>query len=508
MTALSNSRDCECIVIGSGAGGLAAAATLSRGGAEVLVLEAMTDFGGYLNPFRRKAYSFNTGMHYLGQLSETGVFRALLERMDVWDRIVFNQIDSDGFIRFICGDLELALPAGRAAISDRLSQRFPKEAVHIDSFLDTIIRIDQAIEAAAEMDSGVGAWFRALTQAPFLLSVLGKTYLELVSKFTSNPELRGILCMMNSGLPAKRAAAIIPALMFNHYLDGAYYPRGGSGAIRDALVSMIRKSGNRLQNHTRVVGLHKEKKWFVVRGEEGEWRAPSLICNTDPTTLYGTLLEPSLVPERLRRRVRGIVPSYGAFYAYVVTDLNMESLGIGSATVQHWDSVDVILGEDWNHWDQFKHFLLSCTTLKDVGSGHAPPGQHILELVAPAPFEPFSSWARLPSMRRGKDYMRYKTELGWRLIKKAESYIPGLASNILYVDFATPITNSYWVNTPEGGCYGPMHLPSQVGRRRFAIQSPIPGLFLCGHGTLAGGIYSSMRSGELAARAVLSYLGF
>jgi len=89
-------------------------------------------------------------------------------------------------------------------------------------------------------------------------------------------------------------------------------------------------------------------------------------------------------------------------------------------------------------------------------------------------------------------------------MKKAERYVPGLAFNTLYVDFATPITNSYWINAPGGGCYEPAHLPSQVGRGRFAIQSRIPGLFLCGHGTLAGAYM--LRSGELAAGSALKYL--
>jgi|GEM_PF-5143346 len=125
----------------------------------------------------------------------------------------------------------------------------------------------------------------------------------------------------------------------------------------------------------------------------GEGVVRSLICNADPTALYGALLTPSLVPSFLRRRAREIVPSYGAFYAYVVTDMDLGSLGIDSAAIQHWDSVDAVFEADWSRWDQFKHFLLSCTTLKD--SEHAPPGQHILELAAPAPFEPFSSTGRI-----------------------------------------------------------------------------------------------------------------
>ena len=60
-----NMADYQAIVIGSGAGGLSAAIALAQRGLSVLVLEGMPSFGGYLNPFRRKEYTFDTGLHYL-----------------------------------------------------------------------------------------------------------------------------------------------------------------------------------------------------------------------------------------------------------------------------------------------------------------------------------------------------------------------------------------------------------------------------------------------------------
>jgi phytoene dehydrogenase-like protein len=71
--------DYDAIVIGSGAGGLSAALKLVRSGWSVLVLEAMTAFGGYLNPFHRKDYKFDTGLHLIGKLSKEDTFWMLLE---------------------------------------------------------------------------------------------------------------------------------------------------------------------------------------------------------------------------------------------------------------------------------------------------------------------------------------------------------------------------------------------------------------------------------------------
>ena len=52
--------DYDATIIGSGAGGLSAALNLARSHYSVMLLEAMPSFGGYLNPFRRKGYTFDT----------------------------------------------------------------------------------------------------------------------------------------------------------------------------------------------------------------------------------------------------------------------------------------------------------------------------------------------------------------------------------------------------------------------------------------------------------------
>ena len=63
----------QAIGIGSGAVGLSAAVFLAKQGFSALLLEAMPSFGGYLNPFRRGPYTFDTGLHYIGQIQSVVV---------------------------------------------------------------------------------------------------------------------------------------------------------------------------------------------------------------------------------------------------------------------------------------------------------------------------------------------------------------------------------------------------------------------------------------------------
>jgi all-trans-retinol 13,14-reductase len=60
----------DAIVIGSGIGGLAAAAALAKRGRRVLVLEQHFRIGGLTQTFVRREYTFATGVHYIGGVGE------------------------------------------------------------------------------------------------------------------------------------------------------------------------------------------------------------------------------------------------------------------------------------------------------------------------------------------------------------------------------------------------------------------------------------------------------
>jgi phytoene dehydrogenase-like protein len=114
-------------------------------------------------------------------------------------------------------------------------------------------------------------------------------------------------------------------------------------------------------------------------------------------------------------------------------------------------------------------------------------------------------------MKRGEEYETLKKKFGLRLVKAAERYIPTLSEHMECVEYATPLSNEYWVNAVRGGCYGPEQTPDQFGRGRFTtFTAGIEGLFLVGAGTLGGGIMACIASGvfagEKAAKLLISKL--
>src|SRR5688500_9608544 len=59
----------DAVVIGSGMGGMTSAALLARLGKRVLVLEQHYVSGGFTHVFRRKGYTWDVGVHAVGEVT-------------------------------------------------------------------------------------------------------------------------------------------------------------------------------------------------------------------------------------------------------------------------------------------------------------------------------------------------------------------------------------------------------------------------------------------------------
>lgn len=504
----------DAIVIGSGAGGLSAALKLARSDFSVLLLESMSAFGGYLNPFRRRGYTFDTGLHYLGELGEGESFTRLLDELGISDAVKFVELDPDGFDRYIFPDFELRLCKGKERFIERLITQFPREERGIGRFFEVLEKIVKAASASLSMKSGALNMLGFILRHPVMIKYSRVPYQKLLDEVTSDKRLQAALAAPcgDYGLPPSKASVIIAVLVWDHYLKGGYYPVGGSGAFRDAFVDALRSRGAELKNRSRVISITKRGREFIVHTESGEqYTAPVVISDADPVITLGKLVDPEVVPSRIKRKVIRLRPSGSAFYAFIGTDLDLYSLGITDANIIHYGGYDIN-----NIYEQslgpappedFQLFFITSPSVKDPHGGHAPKGHETLEIITGANYDVFKRWANLPSRKRGEEYHALKEEIGKGLIAAAERYIPDLSHHLDFVEYATPLSNEYWVNAVRGGMYGPDQTPDQVGLGRFSnFTAGIDGLFLVGAGTVGGGVSPCVASGILAGNKAIRYL--
>ena len=246
--------------------------------------------------------------------------------------------------------------------------------------------------------------------------------------------------------------------------------------------------------------------------ESGEqYPARAVISNADPTITLGTLVDSQIVSSKVQQRVRRLRPSMGACCAFIGTDLDLPSHGMTNANIHQYEDLDVNRVYEAltaaTLRERMPYCFITSASLKDPQGRHAPEGRHTVEIVTCASYEGFQEWTRFPSTKRGEEYDALKERIGRQLVAAAARHISGLAQHLDVADYATPLSNEYWVNAVRGAMYGPEQTSDQMGRDRFSgCTCGIEGLFLAGAGTIAGGVSACVASGLVAGRKAAEYL--
>src|SRR5690554_937017 len=127
----------DVVIIGSGLGGLVSAIILAKEGYRVCVLEKNQQFGGNLQTFSRDKVIFDTGVHYIGGLSEGQNLYRYFKYLDILDDITFKKMDEDGFdrITFDNDPKEYKHAQGYENFKNTLLEEFPEEEKALDAYI-------------------------------------------------------------------------------------------------------------------------------------------------------------------------------------------------------------------------------------------------------------------------------------------------------------------------------------------------------------------------------------
>jgi len=168
----------------------------------------MPSFGGYLNPFRRKGYTFDTGLHYLGELGEEDRFWKLLDEVGVRESIKFVELNPEGFDRYVFPDYELRVCKGKNRFIERLINDFPKEERGIYKFFTVFEKIIKAVKASQSMGGGILKTLGFILKHPVLMKYSRVPYQKLLNDVTSDKRLQAALAAPcgDYGVPPEKAS--------------------------------------------------------------------------------------------------------------------------------------------------------------------------------------------------------------------------------------------------------------------------------------------------------------
>lgn len=506
--------DYDVIVVGSGAGGMAAALKVARADRSVLVLEAAPAFGGCMNPMEKAGYSFHIGVHYVGQLGEGDRFWRALDEIGLAERAEFIELNPDAIDRYVFPDFELRLCKGKERFKEQLIELFPQEERGIHKYFKIYDHVERATESFIDVEARPLKLLGWMLRNRAMLKYGRVPYQTLLNEVTSDIRLQTALAApwFDYMLPPETASVIYGVSTWYHYLSGGYYPRGGSGALRNAFVRALRERGAELRSSCRVISIDRRDGGFVVTSADGQqWTSRVVVSDVNPVLTFGELVNPELVPSGVANKASRLRPSASVFGLFVGTDLDLPSLGMTSGNLVHYGCYDInkIFRETMaSESPKISNsiFVLS-PSIRDPEGGLAPNGQHSLEILVGASYEAFERWAHLPPEERGEEYKAFVKGLGDELVSTVEQYIPGLSQHLQFVEYITPLTFERSLNLVRGGIYGPEMTPDQMGTGRFPDGTcGVEGLFLAGAGTKGGNVRLCVTSGIHAGRKAVALL--
>ena len=500
----------DVIVIGSGIGGLAAAAALGKRGKRVLLLEQHSVAGGQTQTFRRQGWEFATGVHYLGGVGPQAGGEGQFGRLLAWL--------SDGALQFAsCANpydivrlpgFEFGIPHPEAAYRAALLMRFPGDRAAIDHWFQASHDARKAaftLMALHSLPSWIAAGLRLLRghQAE---AWAHHTLTDEMARI-ANPQLRAVLGARWGDYGAAPATApfVEHALVTGSYDAGAYYPVGGPARFVQTLLPAVLAVGGecRLGAEVRRILLEDGRVAGVELMQNGVTRtetARHVISAMGAANTVACL--PDSEAPAWREEIRALSPGLGFVALYIGLEGDIAAAGASSAN--HWIYEQDDIGRVWRQPadEDAPGLFVSFPSLKDP-AWRGPPTAEVLALVDPAAFAPWLGRNRdSTDSVEGDDYAAFKDWVAARLLAQFERHFPALAPMVRFNEAATPRTQQHFTRTLGGSMYGLEMTGDRIGNTALNLRTPIPGLLLAGQDVAGPGVPAAFMAGLMAAAAV------
>ncbi len=509
----------DVIVIGAGHNGLIAANYLADAGQSVVVLERRGVVGGAtvteerIPGFRASSCSYVSGLLHPKILADLQLDRFGLElyQTDMGSANILR----DGRHLFLGNDLGATLREIER-VAPGQSDGFAAFGLRLERFAEitrpwlltpdppTVAEVMAAFDQAGEHE---------LFTEFFTLSVG-----ELLDRYVDSDLLVGLLTFLAVvsvwGGPSTPGWAYV----YGHHAIGEYdghmgqfaFPRGGMGAIADALAARAQARGATVRVNAPVarVIVERGRARGVVLEDGTELRARTVLSNADPQRTYA-LVDDRHLPDAFRTAIRRYDARGSMARVFLALDRLPDFVGLPPGEGPQHRGL-TLLGAEVERFEQAAAAQREGRIPDDfpieliIQSVHddtmAPVGKHILS----------TGIQQLPFTLAAGTWDDHRDAFADRVVDVLESYAPGIRDSIVGRDVITPLDLEREYGLTGGNIFhGAMTMGQLYEARPVAgygsYRSPVEGLYLGGAGTHPGGGVMGA-PGHNSARAILEDL--
>ncbi len=500
----------DAVIIGSGISGLTTAALLSELGWKVCVLEQHYTAGGYTHSYDRNGYEWDVGVHYIGDVGTQTRTRKMFDF--ITDKKLKWAPMDDEYDRFFLGEKVFSAVAGRQQFRDNLVRQFPAEEKAIDQYMQLLNVVGKGLNVFT-VGRLLKPWQRALAW-PYLKlktpSLLFRNTYDVLSELTDNQELIAVLCGQwgDMGLPPKKSAFMVHAMIARHYLYGGFYPVGGSWKIAENIIPKIQKAGGEVFTYALVkkILLDGRQVTGVEMADGFHIECNQVVSTAGIDNTFTRLLPESAVQQAgYKPLLKKVGPSMAHLGVYIGLKETAEQLGLPKTNFWIYPGHDYDKAVDdfmQNPEAPFPVVYISFPSAKDPDYLARRPGTATIEIVAPAPFEWFEKWQDTTWGKRGEEYDAFKARLGERLMQYLYDKLPQLEGKVDYYEVSTPLSTNHFCAYRKGELYGLDHDARRLQQKWLGPHTRFKGLWLSGQDVLTCGVTGAMMAGLMTTTSM------
>ena len=483
------------IVVGSGISGMTLALLLGSSGRKVLLLEKSSRIGGSMCRFQRSGIPFDTGFHFTGGLSATGILHDMLTVLGIQDLIKPIYVAGPGSDRFVFEEEEtdFELPAGCRAAVARLKEYFPADARAVEQYFEMI---ESVCRRTAAMD---------LRRTSFFPSFLDEDYVTLsqvLDRLTGNRFLKGLLAgfgMCHGVRPAEISFANHARVSYGLHESVARVEGGGEAFIqafwkRSADLDIEVRPATHI---TECVDVKDRRVGRFLLSDGDEVSCDHCVFTIHPREILKTLPRDRL-SKAFVERVTDFEPSVGIFSVYGVVERDDQraepAADFAPTILSLFPSSDLDrLIDPAASGDQALVIMRSL----EKANGRAYEVVNACEVSSVERFEPWKG------SRRGKrpaDYLEFKEKRVERIRERIVNAYPEYRNSYRVVDAATPLTFKDYLNSPDGSAYG---VKQKIGQLNLFGRLPLRNTYAAGQSALLPGVIGAMMSSFIVGRKIV-----